>query len=276
MQVSMARTRTAMDATLADRLYWKTGRSPPASRKADFASLLITHTRAIIPSLAALGIACTQPVTTPRMDPAVTAAAPDLEGDNPFSAPSTLPFQAPVFDRIRIDHFQPALEAGMRQQRAEVDVIASQADAPTFENTIVALERTGLMLRRVHAVFGALTQANTSDALQEVQRIEGPRLAAHSDAIQLDPALFARIKQIHDRRDELGLDAEQRMLVERYYRDYVRAGALLAEPEKARLRAINQESAKLSISFANTLLAATKAGALVLDHTFTARWAERG
>jgi peptidyl-dipeptidase Dcp len=184
---------------------------------------------------------------------------------NPFASPSTLPFQAPAFDRIEVAHFEPAFEVAMREQLVEVRAIASQSAEPTFENTLVALERSGAMLRRVQPVFAALVLANTSDALQRVQRVVAPRLAEHADAIQLDPALFARIARIHEKRDQLGLGAEQRRLVERYHRDFVRAGARLTEPEKVRLRAMNQELARLSTSFANKLLAATAAGALVID-----------
>jgi peptidyl-dipeptidase Dcp len=225
----------------------------------------MTHFRALVPPLAALGVSCSSPSSTPRAEtPAPTSVTP-AGAMNPFASPSPLPFEAPRFDVIATEHFQPALDAGMRQQRAEVNAIASETAEPSFDNTIVALERSGRMLRRVQAVFGALVQANTSEALQRAQRAEAPRLAAHSDAIQLDAALFARVKAIHDRREQLGLDAEQRMLVERCYRDFVRAGALLAEPEKVRLRALNEESARLSTEFSRKLLAATKAAALVVD-----------
>jgi peptidyl-dipeptidase Dcp len=184
--------------------------------------------------------------------------------DNPFYAPSTLPFGAPRFDRIHDSDFQPAIEEGMRRQLAEVAVIADQTAAPTFDNTIVALERSGDLLTRVLKVFGGLTSANTNDALQAVQSEEAPKLAAHSDAIYLNDKLFRRVKQIHDTRAQLQLTPEQKFLVERYYLDFVRAGAQLDEADQTRLRALNQEESTLTTEFQNRLLAATKAGALVV------------
>jgi peptidyl-dipeptidase Dcp len=185
--------------------------------------------------------------------------------DNPFYAPSTLPFGAPPFDRIHDDDYQPAIEEGMRRQLAEVAAIAGQAAPPTFENTVVALERSGELLTRVLKVFGGLTSANTNDTLQDVQSDEAPKLAAHSDAIYLNDKLFQRVKSIHDTRAAAGLTPEQNFLVERYHLDFVRSGAELGEADKTRLRALNQEESKLSTEFQNRLLAATKAGALVVD-----------
>ena len=184
---------------------------------------------------------------------------------NPFAKPSTLPYQAPAFDRIHNGDFQPALEEGMRQQLAEIAAITADTAAPSFNNTIVALERSGALLRRVSRAFGALTSANTNDTLQKVQQAEAPRLAAHRDAIYLNDTLFRRVKSLYDRRATLGLDSLQRFLVETYYKDFVRAGALLPDSMKAKLRALNQEEAKLRTEFSRRLLAATKAGAVVVD-----------
>ena len=197
--------------------------------------------------------------------PSPDSAANVAAGENPFFHASTLPFQAPPFDRISDADFQPAIEEGMRQQLAEVDSIANQSAPATFDNTIVAMERSGTLLTRVSRVFFALTQANTNDALQAVQKEEAPKLAAHRDAINLNGKLFQRIQHLYDERDRLGLDAEQKYLVEEYYRDFVRSGALLSEPDKARLRELNQEESKLRTEFQNRLLAATKAGAVVVD-----------
>jgi peptidyl-dipeptidase Dcp len=197
-----------------------------------------------------------------------TASTPNLNAftrDNPFYAPSTLPFGAPAFDRIRITDYQPAIEEGMRQQLAEVTAIAAQTAEPTFENTIVPLERTGALLTRVLKVFLSLTSSNTSDELQALQTEEAPRLAAHNDAIFLDGKLYARIRSIFDRRTELGLSAEQIHLVERYHLDFVRAGAQLSESDKTILRALNQDESKETTEFQNRLLAATKAASLVID-----------
>src|SRR5688572_21466081 len=144
------------------------------------------------------------------------AAAPSQEqpvSANPFFAPSTLPYQLPPFDQIKDEHYAPALEKGMAEQRAEVAAIAANPAAPTFENTIVALEKTGEVLNRVSAVFFNLAGANTNPAIQAVQAEFAPKLAAHSDAILLDGKLFARIKALYDRRAELGLDAESLRLL---------------------------------------------------------------
>jgi len=184
--------------------------------------------------------------------------------DNPFATPSPLPYQAPAFDQIHNEDFQPAIDEGMRVQLAEVAAIAADTAAPTFDNTIVALERSGQLLTRANIVFQALTQANTNDTLQALQTELAPRLAAHADAIHLNAPLFARIKALHDRRTALGLDPVRQFLVERYYKDFVRAGALLSDADKTKLRALNEEESKLSTEFQIRLLAATKAGGLVI------------
>jgi len=188
-----------------------------------------------------------------------------LPSTNPFAAPSTLFYQAPDFTRIRNEHFQPAIEEGMRLQLAEVGAILLDPAPPTFENTILPLERAGQLLGRVQRVFGALTSSNTNDTLQAIQRALAPRLAAHRDAISLNDCLFRRIKSLYDRRDSLGLDSLQRLVVERYYRDFVRSGALLTEAEKTRLRALNREQATLTNEFNRRLLAATRAGGVVVE-----------
>jgi peptidyl-dipeptidase Dcp len=198
---------------------------------------------------------------------AAAIAAQTSAEQNPLLTKSTLPFEAPPFDKIKDSDFPPAFDEGMRQSLAEVTKIADQAAAPTFDNTIVALERSSTLLRRVQQVFGGLAQSNTNPALQRVRHDEAPKLAAHSDAIDLNPRLFARIKAVYDHRRNLGLNAEQQYLVERYYIRFVRAGANLSEPNKVKLRALNQEESTLRNAFASKLLAATKAGALVLDST---------
>jgi len=186
--------------------------------------------------------------------------------DNPFATPSALPFGAPPLDRIRAEDFPPAIDEGMRRQLREVDDIVGRDDPPTFDNTIVALERSGDLLTRVLKTFGALTSANTSDVLQQIQSDEAPKLAAHNDAILLNDTLFQRVRTIYDRRDELALSAEQKHLVERYHLEFVRSGARLPEADKAILRALNQEESTLTTEFQTRLLAASKAGALVIDN----------
>jgi peptidyl-dipeptidase Dcp len=191
------------------------------------------------------------------------ATAADFGPSNPFFAPSTLPFHAPPFDKIRNEDYQSAIEAGMAQQEAEIERIADSPDVPTFENTMVAMERSGQLLDRVMAAFGGITGANTNDTLQKVRTIEAPKLAAHRDFIFLNTKLFARVDAIYKQRTTLKLDAESLRLVERYYDDFVHAGANLSEADKNELRKINEEISSLSAAFGNKLLAATKAGAYI-------------
>jgi peptidyl-dipeptidase Dcp len=182
---------------------------------------------------------------------------------NPFYAPSQLPFQAPPFDKIKNSDYQPALEAGMAQQREEVRAIADNPAPPTFENTIVALEKTGQLFTRVALVFNGVTGANLNDELQKVQDIEAPKFAAHQDAIFLDSKLFERVAAIYKERDSLHLDAESRRLVEYDYQQFVHAGANLSDADKAELKKLNEEESTLTNAFTTKLLAATKAAALV-------------
>lgn len=197
--------------------------------------------------------------------PTAAAEAPAFTAENPFAKPSTLPYQAPPFDKIKDGDYLPAIEEGMRQELADVDKIADNPDPATFENTIVEMEKSGALLRRVSRVFGAVTQSNTNPALQKIQTVLAPKQAAHRDAINLNPKLFARIKAVYDQREKLPLGAEQKYLVERYYKDFVRSGALLSEEDKTRLRALNKEQSQLSNEFRQKILAATNAGAVVLD-----------
>ena len=184
---------------------------------------------------------------------------------NPFAKTSALPFHAPDFRLIRDGDFGPAFDQGMREQLVEVRAIADNPAAPTFENTFVPLERSGQMLSRVNMTFNALTSANTDDTLQKTQEDVAPKLAAHADAIYLDPRLFQRIEAIYNQRDTLKLDPESRRLVEWYYLDFVHNGARLSDADKAKLQDLNKEESTLSTAFVNKLLAATKAGGLVVD-----------
>jgi len=182
---------------------------------------------------------------------------------NPFYSPSTLPFHAPPFDKIKDADYQPAMEAGMAEERKEMDTIANNPSPPTFENTFVAMEKSGRLLRRVQAAFFSVVTANTNPELQNVRKIEAPKLAAHADAIYLDGKLFQRISAIYKERLTLKLDPESLRLVENTYKDFVRAGANLNETDKTELKQLNEELATLSNSFSNKLLAATKNGAYV-------------
>lgn len=188
----------------------------------------------------------------------------DKQGENPFFAASQLPFQAPRFDVISESDYAPAIAAGIQQKLAEVEKIAKNPAEPTFDNTFVALEKSGALLTRTMNVFGAMTSANTSDTLQKLDEETSPKLAALDDAIMLNSKLFARIKAIYDRRDSLNLDPESLRLVEVTYKNYVLAGANLSEADKTQLKALNQEAATLSTQFTNKLLAASKNGALAI------------
>jgi peptidyl-dipeptidase Dcp len=180
---------------------------------------------------------------------------------NPFYAESTLPYHAPPFDRIKDADYQPALEAGMAAQIKEVEAIANNPAAPTFENTLVALEKSGQLYNRVQEVFDGVLQANSNPALEKVDEIESPKRAALDDAIYLNEKLFARVSAIHKQIDSLGLDAESRRLVEVYTERFVHKGANLSPEDKVKLRKLNEEESTLENSFRTKLLAATKAAA---------------
>ena len=185
---------------------------------------------------------------------------------NPFLVASVLPYELPPFAEIRIEHFGPAFDLGMTEQLAEVEAIVSADAAPSFENTIVALERSGRTLDRVRRVFWCLTSADTNPELQRLDAEYAPKLAAHTDAIIQQRDLFARIDDLHNRADDLGLDEESRRLLDRYHLDFVRAGAALTETDQAELRELNVELAGLSAEFGVRLLAATKGAAVqVID-----------
>jgi peptidyl-dipeptidase Dcp len=184
---------------------------------------------------------------------------------NPFAEPSTLPLQAPPFDRIKDTDYEPAFEEAMKQQIAEIDAIANNPAAPTFDNTVVAMEKSGRMLDRVSLAFSAVVGANTNDTLDKAQTDEAPKLAAHEDAIYLNPKLFARVNAIYDQRDTLKLDPESLQLLNVYYMQFVHSGANLSDADKAKLRDINKQDSTLEAQFQQKLVAAAKAGALVVD-----------
>lgn len=188
-----------------------------------------------------------------------------ISQDNPFAAPSELPYALPPFDRIADEHFLPAFEAGLIEHAAEIEEIAGSAEPPTFENTIVALERSGRLLSRVSSVFFNLAGSNTNEEIQRVQAEMAPRLAAHADAINLNPALFARINALFERRTELGLDTESLRLLERYHTDVRRAGAGLPEGDQQRLRELNEQISTLQTRFQQNLLKDTNELAVVVD-----------
>ena len=196
---------------------------------------------------------------------ASVAHAADAPPANPLLVESTLPLHYPRFDQIHDADFEPAFEQAIAAHRNEIAAIAANADKPTFANTIVAMERAGHTLGRVRRIFDNLASANTDPALQDVQRRMAPRLSAHEDEILLDPRLFARVDALYTQRDSLGLDAESARLLWRYHQDFVRAGARLDEPAKAKLRALNAELATLQITFAQNTLKERGAAAVTFD-----------
>jgi peptidyl-dipeptidase Dcp len=212
-------------------------------------------TTGITTSLAAFGASM---VAAQAPSPAPASA---FGPDNPFYAESTLPFHAPPFDKIKDSDYQPAIDAGMAEQIREVEAIADNPAPPTFDNTIVAFERSGQLLTRASSAFNCVTSANIDDDLQKLQDYEAPRFSAHQDAISLNSKLFARVKAIYEKRQSLGLDAESLRLVEYDYQEFVKAGANLSDADKEKLKKINEEEATLSTNFMTKLLAATKAGA---------------
>ncbi len=185
---------------------------------------------------------------------------------NPFFGPSPLPLQAPQFNRIKDSDFEPAIDEGMKRQLAEIEKIANNPAPPTFQNTIVAMERSGQTLNRVEQVFQALNSANTNPALQRIDQTEAPRLAANQDAIYLNEKLFRRVEAVYDQRENQPLSPEAQMLIKVYHHDFIHAGANLPEAKKTRLREINQQLSSLMTEFNIKLLAGTKAGALVVDN----------
>lgn len=193
---------------------------------------------------------------------AVSSAVPQ---EGPFAHDSTLPYHMPPFDKVKEADYRPAFEAGMAEQRKEVDAIAHNPAPPTFENTIVALELSGRMLSRVSTLFFEMTSTNTSDEIDKIQAEIAPRLSRHQDSIFLDPALFARVIKLYEQRNSLGLDMESLRLIERYRALFMRAGAALSEADKDRLRKLNEQLSSLTTQFQQTLLKATNDGAVVVD-----------
>jgi peptidyl-dipeptidase Dcp len=196
--------------------------------------------------------------------------------DNPLLTESTLPYHYPAFDKIKDEHFVPAIEAGMRDQLKEVEAIADNSDKPTFDNTIVALERTGRLLDRAQRTFSNLNACDTNPTRQKIDKEMAPKLAAHRDEIFLNPKLFARVRALYEKRDKLaaanpaggglGLDPESAYLLERYYKDFVRAGAKLSDADKEKLKAINAELARLQTEFQQNVLKERNASSIVVSN----------
>jgi|694.fasta_scaffold00526_10 peptidyl-dipeptidase Dcp len=216
-------------------------------------------------ALPLLFAACSQ---TPETEPTAMSTL----ADNPLLKSSTLPFKAPHFDQIRDEHFRPAIEEGMKRHLAEIDAIANNVEPPTFENTIVALEKSGQDLNRASSVFYNLTGSATNDSLQAVKADLAPKLAAHGDAITLNAKLFQRVKVVFDNRDrsmppgeEIDADPIKLRLVERYYKRFVRAGALLDAAGQEQMKKLNEEEANLVTRFEDNILKERSASAIVVD-----------
>jgi peptidyl-dipeptidase Dcp len=202
------------------------------------------------------------PAAAPASSPAPAAAQAE---ENPFFHKSTLPYQLPPFDKIHDADFAPAFEKGMADHLAEIEAIASDPAAPTFDNTIVAMEKSGQLLNRVELAFYNLSASNTDKALEKVESEFAPKLSAHSDAIFLNSKLFARVDALYKQKDKLGLDPESLQLLNRYEDMFVRAGAKLPDADKAKLKQLNQQLSSLMTSFRQRVLKATKEGAVVVD-----------
>ena len=205
-------------------------------------------------------------MTAQAAAPAASSAKAGSHASNPFFQPSTLPFGTFDFSKVKDSDYVPAMEAGMKEQIAEIDKIANNPAAPTFDNTIVAMEKTGQMLTRVMNVFSLYAGADTNPQLEKISEQEAPKLAAHQDAIYLNAKLFARIQKIYDQRAQLKLDPESARLLEVDYQQFVLNGAKLSKADQAKLKQYNEKISTLSTQFGNKLIAAAKAGALVVDN----------
>ena len=195
----------------------------------------------------------------------ITAVRAADSNDNPLTTESALPYHYPAFDKIKDEQFVPAMEAGMSEQLKEIEPIANSTEPPTFDNTIVALERTGRLLDRAQRTFDNLNACDTNPTRQKIDKEMAPKLSAHRDEIHLNPKLFARVQELYDKRDSLGLDPESAYLLERYYKDFVRAGAKLNDADKDKLKKINAELATLQTDFEQNVLKERNASSVVVD-----------
>jgi len=226
-------------------------------------SLFVAQLFRTLAILAAMQITSTS--LNAEKPPVKSVPSSPAASDNPLLAESTLSYHAPPFDKIKDEHFVPAIDAGMREQLKEVDTIAASSEKPSFDNTVVALERTGRLLDRAERTFSNLNAADTNPTRQKIETEIAPKLSAHRDAIHLNSKLFARIQELYSNRDNLGLDPESSYLLERYYKDFVRAGAKLSEPDKTKLKAINGELASLQTKFEQNVLKEKNASSVVVD-----------
>ena len=185
---------------------------------------------------------------------------------NPFFTEYTTPFGVPPFDKIEVAHYKPAFEKGMEEQKKEIDAIVNNPEEPTFENTIVALDRSGELLTKVMYAFSGQSSVNTTDEIQALEQELYPVLSAHSDDISLNPALFTRVKVVYDKQASMNLNKEQKKLLEETYKGFVRGGANLDADKQARLRELNEKISVLELTFGQNVLKETNAFKLVVDN----------
>ncbi|MCX5741250.1 MAG: dipeptidyl carboxypeptidase II, partial [Proteobacteria bacterium] len=236
---------------------------------------------ALVPLIGLAACGGSHPKATPTPTPVVSTPTPDAAAPvavvmpepvkpappavNPLLTKSTLYLQAPPFDQIREEHYMPAFTQGMAEHDAEVRAIADATAPATFDNTIVALEKSGQTLTRVSHVFFQMAQSTTNPNIQKIEAEIAPLLAKHMDGINLDPKLFARVHELFQKRAKLGLDAVDVRLLERYHLDFVRGGANLSDADKTKFRALNEEASTLTTKFSELVLKDTNASAVVVD-----------
>ncbi|QJR81089.1 M3 family metallopeptidase [Alteromonas pelagimontana] len=215
---------------------------------------------------ALLATGCSEDTTSQQTNAASEQAAKaEVKQENPLLKASPLQYEAPVFDQIKDEHFLPAFEQGIKEQMAEVEEIANNPEPATFENTMVALEKSGELLTRVSRIFFNLAGSNSNPERREIQTTMAPKLAAHSDNINLNSKLFARVETLYNQRNDLELDAESQRLIEEYYTDFIRAGAKLNDKQKDEIRKLNEEHSRLTTQFSQNLLTESKNIAVVVD-----------
>ena len=184
---------------------------------------------------------------------------------NPFFQVYDTPYNVPPFDKIKNEHFKPAILEGIKKHESEINAIANNPEAPNFENTILAMENAGELLFNVNVVFGNLNSANTNDDLQKIAKEVSPNLAAHNDNIYLNEKLFARVKSVWDKRESLNLNLEQAKILENLHKAFVRSGANLSSADKDKLRKINAELSLTSLKYGQNILAETNKYELVIS-----------
>jgi len=177
--------------------------------------------------------------------------------DNPFFSEWTTPFGVPPFDEIKEEHYVPAIEEGIKQQQSEIDAIVASTEEPTFNNTILALDKSGQLLDKVNGVFGPMNSANTNDSIQAIARRISPMMTIHRDGISMNAELFKRVKAVYEKRNESGLDDQQLRVIEKIYQDFERNGANLSVENQEKLKKINEQLASLSLKYGENLLAET-------------------